>query len=325
MFLQILIFLISITVLLSSGKILIKSLSKISEGFGLREFTVAFFVMSLATASPELFVGLSSALNNSPELSLGNIIGQNIIHFTLAITICVLLGGSFLIQSETVKRTAWFSALMAFLPILFVYDGYLSRVDGLILLIGFLLFSFWIFGKKERFEKDFFLFTNYNLSPVKRILSLFKEFFYFLLGVSLLLLSSYGIVKTSVFFASNFGVPLVFIGVVIVGLGTSLPEVYFSAVSAFRRKSSLMAGNLLGSTVVSTSLVLGIVSLIQPVKVDLSFYMVNRLFLFLAIALFLIFMSSGKKIDRFEAILLLLVYILFIVFELLTLSGKFVF
>jgi cation:H+ antiporter len=86
-----------------------------------------------------------------------------------------------------------------------------------------------------------------------------------------------------------------------------------------------MAGNLLGSTVVSTSLVLGIVSLIQPVKVDLSFYMINRLFLFLAIALFLIFMSSGKKIDRFEAILLLLVYILFIVFELLTLSGKFVF
>lgn len=320
MFFQIFIFLLSIFALLFSGKILIKSLSKISEVFGLKEFTVSFFIMSLATASPELFIGISSALNKSSELSLGNIIGQNIIHFTLAVAICVFVGGPFFIKSETIKRTAWFSALMAILPLVLVSDGYLGRTDGVVLLLGFAVFSFWIFGKREMFERDFLLAEGEKISKVAKLLRLFRESFYFIIGIGLLIISAQGIVSSSVSFAGILGVPLVFIGAVIVGLGTALPEVYFSAVSAFSKKSSLMAGNLLGSTVISTSLVLGLVAIIEPISVNISFYAVNRAFLFLAVALFIIFMISGRKIDRKEAFVLFAIYILFVLFEITALS-----
>ncbi|MDD4762153.1 MAG: hypothetical protein PHZ25_03990 [Candidatus Pacebacteria bacterium] len=316
-------FLISCSFLIYAGNLLVKSLSRISEFLGWKEFTVSFFLMSLATASPELFIGGSSVFRGASELSLGNIIGQNIIHFTLATAICVFLRGGFSIRSKTTRLSAWFAGFMAVLPLLLIIDGSLSRVDGFLLIFSFFAYIFWLMERKERFEKKFIRYFNgkkkHSLS--EKISIFFKDFGSFFMAAALLIISSQGIVSSSVFFANLINMPLVVIGALIVGLGTALPEIYFSALAAEKGKGDLMAGNLFGSTVISTSLVLGLVAVISPISgIATPSYLTSRLFLFVSVALFIYFMATGRKISIKEASVLLLVYVVYVLSE-ISLAG----
>jgi cation:H+ antiporter len=319
MIFYILLFLFSCLLLIYSGNWLVRSLSQISEILGLKRFTVAFLLMSLATAAPELFVGISSALRGIPELSLGNIIGQNIIHFTVAVFICVLISGGFQVKSKAVRTTALFSAFIALFPLLLILDGNLSRIDGAIL-IG--LFGVYVFRMLKNSKKHDISFkdseTKNNIPILKKLSLFFGDFGNFIFGSVLLLIAAQGIVKSSIFFAEKLNMPLVMIGVLIVGLGTALPEVYFSAFSAKKEEGELMAGNLLGSTVVSTCLVLGIVSLISPIyNIELFSYFLSRATLFISVIFFIYFMSTGRKISLKESLVLLAIYALFISLEII--------
>ncbi|MEI8123618.1 MAG: sodium:calcium antiporter [bacterium] len=319
MIFYILLFLFSCLLLIYSGNWLVRSLSQISEFLGLKRFTVAFLLMSLATATPELFVGISSALRGISELSLGNIIGQNIIHFTVAVFICVLISGGFQVKSKAVRTTALFSAFIALFPLLLILDGNLSRIDGIIL-IG--LFGVYVFRMLKNSKKHDISFddseTKNNIPILKKISLFFGDFGHFILGSVLLLIAAQGIVKSSIFFAEKLNMSLAMIGVLIVGIGTALPEVYFSAFSAKKEEGELMAGNLLGSTVVSTCLVLGIVSLISPIyNIELFSYFLSRATLFISVIFFIYFMSTGRKISLKESLVLLAIYAIFISLEII--------
>lgn len=313
----ILLFLFSCLLLMYSGNWLVKSLSRISEFLGLKRFTVAFLLMSLATAAPELFVGISSALRGIPELSLGNIIGQNIIHFTVAVFVCVLISGGFQVRTKTIRTTAFFSAFIALFPLLLILDGNLSRIDGVILIGLFVVYVFRMLKNGRKYDASFDDVRTENNTPLlKRISLFFKDFGHFIFGSALLLIASQGIVKSSIFFAEKLNMPLVMIGVLIVGLGTALPEIYFSAFSAKKEEGELMAGNLLGSTVVSTCLVLGLVSLISPINnIEFFSYFLSRSILFASVIFFIYFMLTGRKVSARESWVLLLIYLLFICLE----------
>lgn len=310
------VFVVSCLLLIMSGKWLVRSLSKMSEFLGMKKFTVAFLLMSLATATPELFIGISSALRGIPELSLGNILGQNIIHFTIAVFICVLIRGSFSVKSKTTRITAFFSGFMAVFPLLLILDGSLSRVDGFILVCLFIVYTTWMIKKGKRYDELYEIANDVVPLPIlKRASLFFKNISTFVIGAGVLIIASQGIVKSAIFFANSLDMPLVIIGVLIVSLGTALPEVYFSAFSA-KNSGELMAGNLLGSTVVSTSLVLGIVSMISPINnIEIFSYFLSRLTLFVAVALFIYFMLTDRRISLKEGRVLLGVYIIFVVLE----------
>jgi cation:H+ antiporter len=302
-----------------SGKWLVLSLSKISDFLGVKKFTVAFLIMSFATATPELFIGVSSALRGVSELSLGNIIGQNIVHFTIAIFICVWISGGFWVKSKTIKTTALFSAFMAVFPLFLILDGNLSRIDGGILIVLFFVYVFRMFKNGRRYDSLFYdLRTKDNISILKKFSLFFDAFGQFVLGSLLLIIASQGIVKSSMFFAEKMNMPLVLIGILIVGLGTSLPEIYFSAFSAKKDEGEMMAGNLLGSTVVSTSLILGIISIISPINnIDFFSFFLSRAILFLSVMLFIYFMLTDRKISLKESLVLFIIYVLFIFLEIL--------
>lgn len=274
-------------------------------------------LMSLATASPELFIGISSAVRGIPELSLGNIIGQNIIHFTVAIFICVMISGGFWVRSKTIRTTALFSAFMAIFPLLLILDSSLSRIDGFILIGLFGVYIFRMLKNSRRYDVSFDdSKTKNNIPVLKKIFLFFNDFGNFIFGSILLIIASQGIVKSSIFFAEKLDMPLVLIGVLIVGLGTALPEVYFSAFSAREDQGELMAGNLLGSTVVSTSLVLGVVSIISPINnIEFLSYFLSRSVLFVSVAFFIYFMLTGRKISPKESWALLCIYLIFICLE----------
>ncbi len=314
----VLLFVLSCAGLALAGNILVRSIARIADYLGWKEFTVSFLVMSLATAMPEFFVGISSAFRGVPEISFGNIIGQSIIHFTIAVSVCVVLGGAFKIRSKMIMSTAYFSGFMAILPVILVLDKNLSRIDGFILIMSFILYLIWSFSKKRRFTKKYDKITEYPKNKFVMIKMALRDVGLFIVGAGIIIISAQGIIEASKTIAEILSVPLVVIGVLIVGLGTSLPEMYFSALSARKENDDLMLGNLLGSTAVSVSMVLGVVAMINPISIpDLSPYLISRVFLIISVIVFIYFMTTGRKVTVKEGLLLLLIYILFIFSEVL--------
>lgn len=312
-FIYLFIFILSFFILALASRRLVASLTKLAKFLGWKEFVVAFFTMALAGIMPNLSVGISSALHKIPQFSLADIIGNNIVDLTLAMALAVLISKRGLkLASRTVQGSAVFTLLIALLPLILMLDKELSRIDGFLLILAFLFYSFWLFGRKDRFSKI------YNKAKPMGLKEIFSNLFIILGSVIMLLLAAEGIVRSVTYFSSSLDLPLIFIGIFIVGLGNALPEIFFSVQAAKKGKGWMIAGNLMGSVIFLTTLVLGIVVLISPIKLtDFSPFVIGRFFLILAAVFFLFFIRTGKRITKKEAIFLLLIYILFIIAEVL--------
>ncbi len=313
--LYILIFIVSCLILIRSGTLMVGALTRIAQFLEWREFTVAFFLMAFATSVPELFVGITSALHLKSALSFGNIIGSNVINLTLAIAVAVLLANGLSVETVLAQRNSVYVSVIASLPILLMLDGMLSRVDGLALLLV-LVFYFQTMASEEK------RFTRVISKEYKREWPKFKLFLkdlgIFLGGVLLLLLAAQGIVLTSFFFAEAAGLSLAIIGILIVSLGTNLPEIAFGVKAIALGHKEMVLGNLMGSVVANSTLVLGLTILISPLEIpEFSPYITGIIFTVLASLFFVIFSKTGKKITRKEALFLLGIYILFVVLGIL--------
>lgn len=310
------IFILSCILLLWSGKTLVKNLTKMARFLGWKEFVVAFFVMAFAGSSPNLFVGVNSALHKIPELSFGDVIGGNVICLTLAVALAVFISRvSIPADSGLIQTSSLFTFFIAVLPIFLFLDGILNRVDGFILISVFFVYIFWLFSKEERFKKVY-------EKPKKDIAKGLRGFFYNLSGVVfslfLLLLASEGIVKSASFFADNLNLNLPLIGILIIGLGNALPEIYFAVISAKHGETWMILGSLMGSVIVLATLVLGIVVIIHPIElINFSSFALARFFLIISAMFFFFCVRTDCRITKKEALLLLSIYIIFIVSQIL--------
>jgi cation:H+ antiporter len=316
--LYLLIFLCSCFFLVYSAKFLIDSLLKIGEYLGWKEFVVAFFTISLGAVAPELFIGISSAVNKVPELAFGNILGQNILLFGLTVGICaIILKNGIEVESRTVRAGSTFAVIGAILPLFLILNGELSRIDGAVLLLFFVLFVFWFFSKKERFTK---VYENKQDKEKKGAFFVLKKAMILFGGLILIILSSHGIVKSSVIFSEVLGTSLPLIGILIVAAGVGLPETYFSVMLAKKGQSWMILGGLMGSVAISSTLVLGIVALIHPIVIDISqipSLLTARIFLVLCALFFLFFVRTEKRISTREGILLVSLYAIFVALEII--------
>jgi cation:H+ antiporter len=316
--LYLLIFLCSCFFLVYSAKFLIDSLLKIGEYLGWKEFVVAFFTISLGAVAPELFIGISSAVNKVPELAFGNILGQNILLFGLTVGICaIILKNGIEVESRTVRAGSTFAVIGAILPLFLILNGELSRIDGVVLLLFFVLFVFWFFSKKERFTK---VYENKQDKEKKGAFFVLKKAMILFGGLILIILSSHGIVKSSVIFSEVLGTSLPLIGILIVAAGVGLPETYFSVMLAKKGQSWMILGGLMGSVAISSTLVLGIVALIHPIVIDISqipSLLTARIFLVLCALFFLFFVRTEKRISTREGILLVSLYVVFVALEII--------
>ncbi len=312
------IFLISSAAIAFSGSFLVKGLVKIARYLHWREFVVAFFIMSIIGALPNIFIGVNSALHKVPQLSFGDVVGGNMVDLTLAVALAILIGKvSLPAKSKMVQSSAFFTVVIAILPLILILDGRLGRIDGLILLFTFVFYSFWLFSKSDRFKKAYRE-TKEEKEEGKKI-----KFFVFLknllvvfFSLGFLLLGSQGIIISAKGFSDALGVSLPFVGMLIVGLGNALPETYFAVVSAKKKQTWMILGDLMGSVIVCATLVLGLVALIYPIEVfDFSSFAIARIFLIISAVIFLIAIRSGEEISKREGILLLAIYLMFLLSE----------
>ncbi|MDO8601133.1 MAG: sodium:calcium antiporter [bacterium] len=314
LWLYILVFIVSCFLLIIAGKWLVDALSRIAMILKLKEFVVAFFIMAIGTTIPNLMVGVVSALSGVPELSFGDVVGSNIFDLAVVMGLAALISKSGLSSnSRTVQGSSVFSIIIAVLPLILVFDGNLSRIDGVLLLLGFVVYSIWLFGKKERFTK------TYEGSPKKINFKLLLEDMGIIFGGILLLLAGgWGVVKSATFFAQDLNLPLGLIGMFVVAIGTCLPETFFCLHAARKSQDWLILGNLMGNVVITATLVLGIVVLIHPINIEnISSFAVARFFLLAAAILFFIFIKTSQKITKKEGLLLVSLYFVFIITEII--------
>lgn len=312
------ILIISGILLYFSGEWVVGGLMRMARFLGWREFVVAFFVMAFAASLPNLFVGITSALQEIPQLSFGDVAGNNLVALTLAVALAILFakGREIPAESRTVQTTSIFTIVAAILPLLLILDGNLSRIDGILLICLFIFYIFWLFSKQERFTK---IYDEHKISIVKEFKIFIKDLGKVILGIILLILAAQGIVASAQFFAQSFTVSIILIGVLITGLGSALPEVYFAIASARRGETWMILGDLMGAVIVPATLVLGIVALICPIaKTDFSPLVIARFFLIISALFFLFFVRTDRKITKKEALFLLGIYITFVLVEILT-------
>lgn len=308
-------FLASCVLIVIAGKLVIDALIRISRFLHWKEFVVAFFTVSLGAVLPELFIGVTSALRGLPELSLGNVFGQNIVLFTLAPALCVLMLKHLEMESRTVRAGSTFAILVAILPLLLILNGELSRADGVILISCFFFYIFWLFSKKERFSKIYDQESGH--SPMSR-LGFLKDLFVVLVGMLLIVVFAHFIVSSAEIFSEKFNISPLLIGILIIGLGVALPETFLVINLARKGECWMILGSLMGAVAMSSTLVLGVVSLISPITVseaDLSVLQIARIFLIISAVFFLLFSRTGHKITLKEGLFLLGVYITFLMFE----------
>jgi len=312
----VLIFLACCVLLYFSGEWVVGGLMRMARFLGWREFVVAFFVMAFAASLPNLFIGITSALHKIPQLSFGDVAGNNLVALTIAIALAVLISKKELpAESRTVQTTSIFTIIAALLPLLLILDGKLSRIDGILLIAFFIFYLFWLFSKRERFTK---IYDTQKIPIIKEFKLFLKDLGKLILGIMLLIIAAQGIVASAQFFAKSFDITLVLIGVLITGLGSALPEIYFAVASAKRGETWMILGDLMGAVIVPATLVLGIVALIHPIEIsDFSPLAIARFFLIISALFFLFFVRTDRKITKKEALFLLSIYLIFVLVEIL--------
>ena len=318
------IFIIASVALYIACETLVKIIIRVSGFLNVREFVIAFFVMALATALPNLFLGISSAVNQISQLSFGDVLGNNFIALTLAVSLGILFSKNKEIPTESrvVQTTSIFTFIAAFLPLLLAIDGKISRGDGLILIIAFIAYAYWLFSKQERFRK---IIPSQSIEKPVQAVPQFKHFikdiFVALALIVVIFVAAQGIIFAAQSISTQLGIPLIMVGLLITGLANALPEIYFSINSARRGETWMMLGNLMGSIIFPATLVIGIVSLIQPIIItDFSSIALARFFLIVALVFFFIFSQTDKKLSKKEAFFLLTLYILYCLIEIIKIA-----
>ncbi|RLI92730.1 MAG: hypothetical protein DRO95_01525 [Candidatus Altiarchaeales archaeon] len=300
-------FILACLVLVKSAETLVASLSKLAAYFRMTEFVIGFVIMALATSIPELSIGISSAIHQRPELALGNVIGANVIDLTLVIGIATLLKRGIKIETKTVRIDTVYMFLISLLPIILMSDGEISRIDGIILLIVFALYLIRLMYQKERFKES-------EKGIEKR--EFYKNVLMFIVALSWLFISAAFLVTSAHNLAIGFGIPEMIIGLFMIALGTTIPELTFETKAVLSDHKYMALGDCVGSVIANSTLVLGITALIHPITADFLLFITSAFFMLTVAFLFMTFVEAEKHILWQEAIALILLYVLFVIVEL---------
>lgn len=286
--------------------------SAIAHNFGVPPLIIGLTVVGIGTSAPEILIAIVAASQGNPALAVGNALGSNIANIALVLGITAIVM-PLTVRSETLRREYPIMFIVMLVALLLVMDGHLGQLDGLILISGLFAMLYWMIqqGKKQKrdpMEQEF-------EQEIPKI-STQKAILWFVIGLILLIISSRGLVWGSVNIAKAAGISDLVIGLTIVAIGTSLPELAASIVSALKNEADIAIGNIIGSNMFNLLVVFGIPGLMSPHVIDSA--ILERDFPFmigLSIALFITaygFKGEGR-INRFEGSVLLGGYVAYMV------------
>ncbi len=324
------ILLLSSIALIYSGLIVVKSLVKLSYKMHVKEYVLSFILLALSTSIPELFVGITSALQKNPLLSLGNILGASIMDVTFVAGIGAIIARKIKMKNKMIKSTSIYMVGIVSLMILLALIGnQLSRIDGVILIAVFFFYMGKLYRQKtetkplgKKTEKK--VLEEDGMKDNRKLVRFYKRIrdetwfniILFIIGMTIVFLSAWLVTNSAVNIANDLSLPILLIGMIIVSVGTTLPELVIEARISLAKRWNMSFGDPMGSVVVNSSLILGIVSLISPIMIDSILFVFGAMFLIASTVILAIMMNTKKEITWKDGLVLLLVYFIFLIVQL---------
>ncbi len=276
---------------------------------------LATILVGFSTSLPELTVGIESAIRGQSQLALGNLVGANLANVSWIIGVAALLAGSIPVVGEYLRKDLWVTLGAAMTPFMLMSDGLLSRMDGLILIV---IYLFYVLNMVKNGSHPLrHLHISRKRHPVHHRLKTevhwVVEGVVLVLSLAVLATSSWMLINIATKLAEAINVSFFWIGLLVIALGTTLPELILSISAVKKRDVSLILGNVLGSVVVNSTLILGIVALLGPISYPESAQRgVAGIFLIVILGLFWLFTRTKHKLDRWEGAILIGVYVMFV-------------
>ncbi len=303
------IFILSVSLfLVIKGAILAtKYAVRLAENFHLSKYAVGMIIVAVISILPETFIAINSSFEGIPAFGLGTLFGSNVADLTLVFAIIIAISGRRIkIESKVLKNNILYPFLFL-IPILLGFDGYYSRWEGAALIIagvGFYLFSF----KNGHDAKSI---ADGQGDRLRNTLLL-------LASMAVLLVGAHFTVTSAENLAQSLGITPVLVGMLVVGIGTTIPELLFSLQAVRKHDDSLAVGDILGTVLADATIVVGLLSMINPFAFPQKIIYVTGAFMLLASFVLSYFMRTGKTISKKEGVILFLIWITFVLTEYFT-------
>ncbi|MFA5070326.1 MAG: hypothetical protein WC528_03510 [Patescibacteria group bacterium] len=297
---------LSLFLVIKSADFSIKYAINLARILRLPNYVVGFLIVAVISILPETFIALDSSIKGIPSFGLGTLFGSNIADLTLVFALIVLFSvRGIKISSQILDCNQWFPLLLA-VPIFVGFDGYYSRLEGVLLLATGVFFFWWTFRKN--FSRAQPLNENVPNRPFRNILFL-------ILSLAVLLLGSHLTVKYGVALADSVRINPILVGLLVVGLSTTLPELFFSLRAVRQKASGLALGDILGTVISDATIAVGLIAVIHPFSFPTRIIYLTAMFMVFTAVILFSFMRSGKILTKKEAFILLLLYLTYVLME----------
>lgn len=310
-------FFVGFILLIKGADVLVTGATSIAKRYNISDMVVGLTIVSFGTSLPELIINILSSIQGQSELAIGNVFGSNVANLLLILGVAAIIC-PLPIKKGTILTEIPFSLiatlLVGFLANVALFDNrtelYISRTDGVVLLVFFLLFMAYIYNVAKTNHDD-----QVEEGSGAPLMPMFKSVVLIVLGAAALFLGGKWVVDGAVMLAQSFGWSESFIGLTVVAIGTSLPELVTSAMAAYRRNIDIAVGNVVGSNIFNLLWILGISAVINPLPFD-TLSNADIVMMIFASTLLIIAMPIGKKnaIDRWNGILFILIYVGYIMY-----------
>ena len=298
-----LILIIGFILLIKGADIFVDGCISVAKMFGIPSMIIGLTIVAMGTSAPEAAVSISAALKGSNEIALGNVVGSNLFNLLMVLGICMIIT-KLPTQKETLKRDFPWNviATVAIIAFIVFFDTKITRLEGVALLVLFVSYMGYLLYKtlKER-----------NVSEEDEIadISLGKSLIFLVIGLALVIVGGDLVVDSATSIARSWGVSDALIGLTIVAMGTSLPELVTSIIAARKGESDMAIGNVIGSNLFNLLFILGMTATIMPVAIDLaSGILIDTIVLLAVTVMMYIFSATGNKLQRVEGVVAVLCY-----------------
>lgn len=309
MAIQLLLLVAGFVMLVKGADLFVDGASGIATKFGIPQLVIGLTIVAMGTSAPEAAVSITAAFADNADITIGNIVGSNILN------ILIILGISALVYPLAIQK----STLIVDIPVVLLatvvlyllgFDGKISRIDGIIMLVVFAAYLSYLFiGAKKEASLQKAENTDAEENAAKEI-SLLKASIFTVIGLALIIGGSNFVVNSATAIAKALGLSQRFIGLTIVALGTSLPELFTSVTAALKKNSDIAIGNIVGSNIFNILFIVGLSGLIIPVPFAEEFRF-DTMISGVAAAALLLFCLPKKKLPRFAGAIMLVGYALY--------------
>jgi len=301
--------LVGLITLILGGDLLVKGASRIALRIKISPLVVGVTVVAFGTSAPELLISVQAALTGSPDITMGNVIGSNICNLALVMGVTALIAPIH-VSPDSIKID-WPMTMGSSLLLYFVVrEGFVNSYEGTFFLVILVIYVVFIIRRSRR-SNESIKSLAIDVAEVDQIekSKAWKELGLIVLGGAGLYFGSDWFVNSAQGLAIYLGVSERIVGITVVALGTSLPELVTSVVAAFKRETDLALGNLMGSNIFNILSILGITSIIEEIEVSPVILNSDMIWMLAITLLIFPFMAFNKKIDRYEGLVLLAIYV----------------